>query len=291
MSDATAALNKDEIKSKIAKLPVTWMGRFGYWCVPFRRSVVLANINQVFGQQLDEREQIHLAQSFYSHVALTIKELVMMRVISQKKLRAMVLVRGHEHLLAVAENKKGVLVVTGHFGNWEMAPIGGILNFTQFKGHFHFIRRVLVNKFFERLFFSDYTRSGLHVIPQKNSLQRICDVLDKNHAVVFVLDQHASPVNRDGIAVEFFGKKAGTYRSLATISRYTGVPVVPAANYRLPNGKHVLQFHEPIAWQDYSNTHDALYYNTLAYNQALERIILAHPEQWSWFHKRWKLSV
>ena len=118
----------------------------------------------------------------------------------------------------------------------------------------------------------------------------MCDVLEKNHAVVFVLDQHASLANRDGVAAEFFGKKAGTYRSLASISRHTGVPVVPAAGYRLPNGQHVLEFFEPIVWKDYPTTQESIYRNTLAYNQALEKIILAHPEQWLWLHKRWKLK-
>ena len=96
--------------------------------------------------------------------------------------------------------------------------------------------------------------------------------------------------NRDGVAAEFFGKKAGTYRSLASISRNTGVPVVPAAGYRLLNGRHVLEFYEPIVWQDYPTTQESIYRNTLAYNQALERIILEHPEQWLWLHKRWKLK-
>ena len=137
---------------------------------------------------------------------------------------------------------------------------------------------------------SNYYRAGLNVIPKKNSLQQVCDALEQNHAVIFVLDQHASLANRDGVAVEFFGKKAGTYRSLATLSRHTGVPVVPAAGYRLDNGRHVLEFFEPIPWQDYGNTKESIYRNTLAYNQALERIILAHPEQWLWLHKRWKLK-
>ncbi len=281
--------NKAQTQAHIEQLPITWAGRFLYAVVPYRRRVVLANIDQVYGETLNAEQKTHLAKAFYSHIATALKEFVLMRFISQKKLRTMVEVRGHEHLLAVAAQKKGVLVVTGHFGNWEMAPIGGILNFTEFQGQFHFIRRVLVNKFFERLVFKDYTEVGLNVIPQKHSLQRICDVLEQNHAVVFVLDQHASLRNRDGIAVEFFGKKAGTYRSLATIARYTGIPVAPAANYRLANGKHVLEFYEPIPWQDYPTVQEALYHNTLAYNQALERIIMAHPEQWSWFHKRWKL--
>ncbi|KTD49650.1 lipid A biosynthesis acyltransferase [Legionella quinlivanii] len=257
---------------------------------PYRKAVVMANIDQVYGDQLSLSEKQHLAKAFYSHLLISIKEGLQLRFMSQKKLKECVEVRGHERMLAVAGKGKGVLVLTGHFGNWEFAPLGGILNFQEFQGQFHFIRRTLGNKTIERILFGRYYRAGLNVIPKKNSLQQVCDALDNNHAVIFVLDQHASLVNRDGIAAEFFGKKAGTYRSLASFARHTGVPVVPAAGYRLPNGKHVLEFYEPIVWQDYGNTQESLYQNTLAYNQALEKIILANPAQWLWLHKRWKLK-
>lgn len=248
------------------------------------------NIDQVFGDTLQPGQKKHLAKAFYSHLATSIKEAFQLRFLSEEALRERVEVRGHERMLQIAANNKGVLVLTGHFGNWEFAPIGGIMNFREFQGQFHFIRRTLGSKTLERILFRRYYRAGLHVIPKKNSLQQVCDALDQNHAVVFVLDQHASLANRDGVAVEFFGKKAGTYRSLASFARHTNVPVVPAAGYRLPDGRHVLEFFEPIVWQEADNTQDAIYRNTLAYNQALERIILAHPEQWMWLHKRWKLK-
>ncbi|WP_019217885.1 lysophospholipid acyltransferase family protein [Legionella tunisiensis] len=280
-----------ELADKINSLPLSWSGRFLYRYLPYRRKVIMANIAQVFGEHLTAAQQTHLAKAFYSHLATSIKEAIQLRFMSQQTLRERVEVRGYERLLAIAAENKGVLVLTGHFGNWEFAPLGGILNFKQFQGQFHFIRRTLGNKTLERILFSRYYRAGLNVIPKKNSLQQVCDALDQNHAVVFVLDQHASIVNRDGIAAEFFGKKAGTYRSLASFARHTGVPVVPAAGYRLPDGRHVLEFHEPIQWQDYGSTQESIYRNTLAYNQALERIILAHPEQWLWLHKRWKLKT
>ncbi|STX27784.1 lipid A biosynthesis lauroyl acyltransferase [Legionella beliardensis] len=248
------------------------------------------NINQVFGDKLTEPQKKHLARAFYSHLATSIKETVLLRFMSEKTLKEQVEVRGHERLLNTIAKGRGVLILTGHFGNWEFAPIGGVLNFKEFQGQFHFIRRTLGSKTLEKILFRRYYQAGLNVIPKKNSLQQVCDALEQNHAVIFVLDQHASLKNRDGIAVEFFGKKAGTYRSLASLARHTGVPVVPAAGYRLPNGRHRLEFYEPIFWQDYPSTQEALYYNTLAYNQALERIILAHPEQWMWLHKRWKLK-
>nr|WP_230963931.1 lysophospholipid acyltransferase family protein [Legionella pneumophila] len=265
-------------------------GRFIYRFLPYRRRLIFSNISQVYNDQLNESQKKRLAKAYYSHLAKSLKEALQLRFMSEKKLRAQVEVLGHEKMLAVVAQKKGVLVVTGHFGNWEFAPLGGVLNFKEFKGQFHFIRRTLRFKFIERIMFKNYYQAGLNVIPKKNSLEQVCVALEQNHAVIFVLDQHASLVNRDGIAVEFFGKKAGTYRSLATISRHTGIPVIPAASYRLPNGKHVLEFHDPIPWKDYETTQESLYRNTLAYNQALEKIILAHPEQWNWMHKRWKLS-
>ena len=275
---------------QIDALPISAMGRFVYYCVPYRRRLIFANISQVYGDALSLSQKKHLAKAFYSHIATSIKEVILLRFMSEQQLRDSVEVRGHQRMLDVVSNGKGVLVLTGHFGNWEFAPLGGILNFKQFHWQFHFIRRLIGNKTVERFLFRRYYRAGLNVIPKKDSLQQVRDVLDKNHAVIFVLDQHAIVKNRDGIAVEFFGKKAGTFRSLASFARYTGVPVVPAAGYRLPNGRHVLEFYNPIAWQDYATTQESLYQNTLAYNQAIEQIILAHPEQWSWWHKRWKLK-
>ena len=268
---------------------VTWLGRLFYRCLPYRRKVVMANLQRVFGDALSLKQRQRLAKAFYSHLARSILETVQLRFLSEEALRQRVEVRGHQHLLDVAAQHRGVLIVTGHFGSWEFAPLGGILNFKQFQGHFHFIRRNLGAQWLQNLLFGRYERLGLHVIPKPQAMQRVTQAMDQNHAVVFVLDQHASLANRDGIAVEFFGQPAGTYRSLATLSRHSGVPVVPAAGYRLPNGKHVLEFFEPIPWTEYPSTQESLYRNTLAYNQALERIILAHPAQWMWTHQRWKL--
>ncbi|NCT56735.1 MAG: lysophospholipid acyltransferase family protein [Legionella sp.] len=277
------------LNQQINALPVSKTGRFIYRFLPYRKQVILSNIEHVFGEQLSQAQKIHLVKAFYSHLARSIQETIHLRFMSERELCSRVEVRGHERLLEVAAENKGVLVLTGHFGSWEFAPIGGIANFKQFQGQFHFIRRLIGNKTLEKILFRRYYQAGLNVITKANALQHVTEALEKNHAVVFVLDQHASLANRDGIAAEFFGKKAGTYRSLATFSRNTGVPVVPAASYRLPNGRHVLEFHEAIAWEDKPGNQAALYHNTCAYNRALEKIILAHPEQWWWLHRRWKL--
>lgn len=272
--------------TKIKNLKVTGIGRFFYYCLPYRKRVILSNISTVFGDSLSNDEKKHLTKAFYSHFAKCFFETILVRFLSEDALRARVTVKGHEHMLKTAAKGRGVLVLTGHFGSFEFAPLGGVLNFKAFQGQFHFIRRTLNNKWVERILFSRYRRMGLQVIPKHQALTKVQEALDNNHAVIFVLDQHASLKNRDGIAVPFFGKDAGTYRSLASFQRYTNIPVVPASSYRLPNGKHVLEFHPPLMWEETEK--DALYHNTRRYNEMLEKMILEHPEQWMWFHKRWK---
>jgi KDO2-lipid IV(A) lauroyltransferase len=64
--------------------------------------------------------------------------------------------------------------------------------------------------------------------------------------------------------------------------------VLPAASWREPDGRHVLRFEEPLLPLDSEDVDDAVRRNTRAYNAVLERLILRHPEQWWWVHRRWK---
>ena len=279
----------NELEERILSRPVTRWGKLMYQFFPYRKKVVLSNIQQAFGEKISPTAQCHLAKAFYSHLGKILQETWRLRFLSEKKLIDSVSIEGHEHLFAVAAQGKGVLILTGHFGNWEFAPLGGMPQFKQYNGCFHFIRRPLGIKSLEKLLFKRYHKAGLKVIPKKNALDKIMVALENNHAVVFVLDQHASLANKDGIAVDFFGKPAGTYRSLAMVAKYTEVPVVPAAGYRTDDGRHVLKFYPPLYAVEPEHHQSAIAANTLRYNQVIEEIIMQHPEQWWWLHKRWKI--
>jgi KDO2-lipid IV(A) lauroyltransferase len=282
-------MNHAELQQHVLSRPVTRWGRLLYRLFPYRKKVIQANIRQVFGEKISLEAQQHLAQSFYSHLVKIVLETLRLRFLSEKKLMNMVSVEGHQYLLDVAAQGKGVLILTGHFGNWEFAPLGGMPQFKDYKGCFHFIRREMWFKPVEQILFKRYYKAGLQVIPKKNALDKIMMALENNHAVVFVLDQHASLANKDGIAVEFFGKPAGTYRSLAMVAKYTEVPVVAAAGYRTADNRHVLKFYPPMNLIEPQGKESVIEANTRQYNQILEQIILEHPEQWWWLHKRWKI--
>jgi Kdo2-lipid IVA lauroyltransferase/acyltransferase len=272
-----------------AALRPSWFGRLAYRAFPIRRAVVLENLNTAFGKELSQDQIKRLAQKFYDHLFTTFFENVRLTWMSPSQLKMGLRVEGRDNVMAASAENKGVILLGGHFGNWEMAPIMCTEHFREFKGRFHVLRRQLVNKTVERLLFGRYKTAGLNVLPKRNSLSRILDVLAENDAVAFIMDQHAK-AGKDGVVVDFFGKKAGTFKSLAIVARASGAPVVPTYCFRDNDGSHVMRFLEPLKWIEHPDSDEEIALNTRRYNETIEKIILEHPEQWLWVHRRWKIK-
>lgn len=266
---------------------VSLLGYMFYYLIPIRKKIIQDNINLVFTHySLHEKKK--LAQAFYSHLATTLKEVFFMGYYSKKHLNHLVTIKGIEHLLAAQKKGRGVMLLTGHFGNWELTSLIAMSQLKPLIGLVHAIRKSIRIKWFQRLLFNRVECYGMQIIGKDKASSRIIRALKKNEIILFVMDQH-SVLDKEGIAVDFFGHKAGTYRSLAFFAEKYGCPVIPLSSYRQINGTHTFEFHPELLWEDYSNKEQAIYNNTLRYNQKLEEFILAHPEQWWWVHRRWKL--
>jgi KDO2-lipid IV(A) lauroyltransferase len=272
----------------ISELKPSLLGSAIYSLVPFRRRIVMANLRQVFGDRLTEPEMRRLARCFYSHSATTIGETLAIMASSKRRIAGKVDVVGVEHVLKAAELGKGVLILTGHFGNWELSAMAAMLQFRKYQNRFHVIRKSLTPGL-EDIVFGRFRKAGLRIISPINALTGVFDALEKNDVVIFIMDQHAV-LGSKAIPVEFFGREAGTNRSLALVARKSGAPVVPASSYRKPDGRHLMQFHPPLEWISADNSREEIYLNTLGYNQVLEEFVLDHPDQWLWIHRRWKIG-
>ncbi|MFQ5960007.1 MAG: 4'-phosphopantetheinyl transferase superfamily protein [Candidatus Methylomirabilales bacterium] len=269
-----------------AETHVPLVGKLIYYLIPIRRRVVLSNLRLVFGGKVPDDEIVRLAQAFYGHLARFLGEFLRFSWLSLERRGTLVRVENIDAMLRAHARGKGILVLTGHLGNWELATVAGMANFPQYRGRFHIPRKPLHPPWLDTLVTGRFRRAGLGVLPKKGALEGILDRLAAQDVVVFIMDQHAGA--RDGVDVEFFGHPAKTFRSLATIALATGAPVVPTATWREPDGHHVLRFEEALPVVECDDPDEAIRANTQVYNAALERLILRHPEQWFWMHRRWK---
>jgi phosphopantetheine--protein transferase-like protein len=263
-------------------------GRLLFRLLPLRRRVILENLRRVFGAGVPEGEIVRLAQAHYAHLWRLAGEFIRFRWLSAEKKSALIRVDNVEALARALARGKGALILTGHFGNFEVATIAGLRHFPLMHGRFHFVRRAIRPRWLDALVNRRFRQGGFGVLGKRGSLDAILERLEAGDLVVFPFDQHASPP--DGIAVEFFGEPAGTFKSLAIMALATGAPVVPASSWREPDGSHVLRFEEALPLVESDKVSEEIRRNTRAYNAMLEILVLRHPEQWFWVHRRWKLA-
>jgi phosphopantetheine--protein transferase-like protein len=261
-------------------------GRIMFGLLPFRRRVIVDNLRRVFGAAVPAAEIERLAQAHYAHLWRLVAEFFRFRWLTPARKRALVRVENLDVFIDAFQRGNGVLILTGHFGNWEVATIAGIQNYPEVRGRFHFVRRPIKPGWLDSMMTRRFAKWGFGVIAKRGSLDRIVALLERGDIVVFPFDQYAG--GADGIDVEFFGHPAGTFKSLAVIALATGAPVLPAASWREPDGRHVLRFEPAVPVVDVENVNASIIGTTRAYNAAIERLVLRHPEQWWWVHRRWK---
>ncbi|MEM9243329.1 MAG: lysophospholipid acyltransferase family protein [Pseudomonadota bacterium] len=279
------ALNS-ELAACINNKKWSLIGGFFYYVIPYRKKVILENMHRVFKDSLTHRQIKKLSCLFYKHLFSALLDSLKIPFLSRKKIKQYGKIIGLQHIEEAIKQDKGILLLTGHFGSWELGTVATLANSEK---KFYGIRRQIKNKCIERLLFKNYRKMGIEVIPKNNkSLLKIYNLLRKKNIICFVLDQHAHVKNGDGIMVEFFGEKCGTYQALARLAQKLHTPVVPAYLYKDENNQHILEFLPALAWQACNNKAEEVYQNTLIYNQCLEKMLLRHPEQWLWSHRRWK---
>ena len=269
-----------------ARIEPTRLGRLMQRFLPLRGTVVMENLRRVYGDTVDAAELQRLAAAHYGHLLRLLGEFVRFRWLSAAQKKAMVSVQGIDNFLTARDQGKGILILTGHFGNWEVSTTAGLALFPEMRGKFHFVRRPIKPAWLDRLVTRRFEKAGFGVFSKRDSLDAMLACLAQGDAVVLPFDQHAGPP--DGIAVDFLGHPAWTFKSLAIIALSTGAPVLPASSWREPDGRHVLRFEAPLSPIEHERTTEAIRLNTRAYNQALERLVVRHPEQWYWVHRRWK---
>lgn len=272
-----------------AETDVPFIGKLIYLLLPVRRRVILANLRRVYGDTVPEAEIKRLAQAHYAHLARLVGEFFWYPWLSEARRAAIVRVENVEELDARLGRPGGAIVITGHFGNWEVSTAAAISPSSPFayaRGRFHFVRRALKPRWLDALVTRRFRRAGFGTLAKRGALDAIVECLERGDIVVFPFDQHGG--GRDAIQVDFFGSPAGTFRSVAMIAMATGAPVFPGSSWREPDGRHVVRFEDPLSVIECEDVDEAVRRNTRAYNAALERMILRHPEQWWWVHRRWR---
>ena len=247
------------------------------------RLVADDNLRHAFGDRLDEAGRQRLVFEVYVHFCTMLIEILQLpRRLHPTTWRRHVELPCGERIVPALLSGRPLMIVTGHFGNWEIAGYAlGLLGFST-----HAIARKLDNPHLDRFLCGFRERTGQYIIDKSGEFDKIQGVLDGGGVLATLADQDAG---QRGQFVEFFGRPASTHKAVALLALEYNTPLLVMGVPRLGNsGRYHVILADSIDPGDYAGRPDAVKLITERYTAALEQVVRLAPEQYFWLHRRWK---
>nr|MBU1328879.1 mitochondrial fission ELM1 family protein [Candidatus Omnitrophota bacterium] len=264
--------------------PALWMGRrIGdsvYHANLKRRMIAYANLKAAFPEK-SSRDLKRINKAHFENLGMNVIELLKLPFMAKDYLRCHVKLENVDSVKSSLEQGKGVIVLTAHFGNWEIASLVASLSgytMSVFAREQKYERlNNLLNQFRQS--------TGCKVITKGFSIKDIIKTLNNNGIIAMLSDQDAGA---NGVFVNFFNRPASTARGIITFGSRTGAKILPSFIWRVGVDKHIARAGDPFKFVNTGDKEKDVKVNLQRITDILEDYIRKFPEQWLWAHKRWK---
>ena len=260
------------------------LGRLWHRVMRRHRNRAMEHLRMALGDTYSERQLETIARKSFEHFAqLYLIELVQTpRLLSQWSWSRHIELGEIGPALRELLADRGAIMLTAHFGNFELlgyaiAKLGLPLVA---------VMRPLDNPLLNDFLMSSREASGLRLLYKKGATESAQEALENKETLCYIADQNAG---RKGLFVDFFGKKASTYKSIGLLAASHDVPVIVGYAARIGRGfRYRIEVERIIRPEEWRNREDPVFWITQEYSWALESAIRKHPEQYLWMHRRWK---
>lgn len=262
------------------------MGNLGFYLIPRHRRQAIRNIRLVYGKEKSKKELQEIIRRTFIHASTFGWETIYLyshRITNDEINDLVKRVEGLQHLKKALAQGKGVIALGAHLGNFTIIGrklnLLGVANTT--------IMRQMRDRQLENIFRIMRTEFGQRVIPKfplSRAIKECVAWLRDGKLLMVYVDQRSSR----GIKVDFMGVPTPTPTGAATFALKTKAAVLPIVNVQGENGFYKLIIGEEIPVEKTGDYKRDIVTNTVKFNKAIEKYIRLYPDQWFWFHNRWK---
>lgn len=266
----------------LRKLFASFLGSVAVMVVQkWRMQMATANIKECLGVS-DERAA-EIAEQSLRRFGRMVVEVLRFPLLNEKNIQEKVKVEGLEYLEAAYAQNKGVIMATGHYGNWELLGATVALHGYPMLS----IARKQNNSYMDKAINEFRECVGQKVAYNRGGqgLLAISRMLKEKNLLGVLYDQDT---NDDGVQIDFFGKQSIIPLGAAALSRLYGSPILPIFLHNNEDGTCTAKIYPPLYTPKTKDKEQDFYTVTREMVTILEQEIIAQPEMWFWVHDRWK---
>jgi KDO2-lipid IV(A) lauroyltransferase len=246
------------------------------------RRVGQRNLELAF-PELPAAERAAILRHEYRHLGWLLAEFCQMSNYTLETASRFIRYEGLEHYLAARDRGRGVLVLTGHLGAWELSSF-----YHSLAGHpMGMVIRRLDNPLVDSLVNNIRCQHGNRVLHKNDFARGLIGAMRAGETVGILMDTNMTPPQ--GLFVPFFGIEACTASGLARVALKTGAAVLPGFMvWEERESRYVLRFGPELTLADTGDSEADAATNTALFTGVIEEMIREYPSQWLWMHRRWK---
>ena len=247
-----------------------------------RFHVVMTNLDLAFGETKTKEEKLEIAKKCYYNFAkyLGINFILNQNTTKQKILKQVVFKNEH-FLLDAMKSGRPIIVTTAHFGQWEIFGLAVAAHF----GPSSVLGRKLDSSVMDKILRANRAQFDVELIDKDGGAKDILKALKARRIVGILVDQNTAP--KDGIKVQFFGKDVLHTPAASVLAQKTNALIINAFIYQKGENLNEICFKEPIDISTFDKE-DAVQKATQMQCSACEEMVRARPEEYFWFHQRFK---
>jgi len=256
------------------------LGLAAYGILGAQRRLTEDHLAYAFGESLTPSQRRRVARRVFTNLGRSAVEWLQLPRLSSNDLQRLVASDGVKHLRRAIKQGRGAILLTAHFGNWEVIP--PYIISLGFKGGV--LARRLRYPEYESFIVSMRGAKGIPTFT-RGSLKEVATLLRANQIIGMLPDQDIDSV--DGVFVNFFGHPAYTPIGPAALSLMTGSPILPCFLIREGAGFRLV-IEPPLSAPQAADRTQALTLLTQAWSAVIESYVRRYPDHWVWMHRRWK---
>ena len=261
---------------------ISGLAKLAYMLNAKHRHIAKVNLDLAFEDSLSDDEKEKIIKKCYENLALNLADFVENQGISKDRLLSKVEFKNSEIVEVAKKSGKPIIFMTAHYGNWELLSLAIAAKF----GALSIVGRPLDSKVMDEILKRNREQFDIELIPKKGAMRPLIKALKDGRSVGLLVDQNTT--DSEGMLIDFFGKKARHTPAVAILAKRMNAIIIPAFIQTDDHTVYTIRFYDPLEIKDSGNKDQDILENIQAQADITEQVIRQKPDEWFWFHRRWK---